>query len=859
MARNPFIVADSSWHLTLLVGPSAGSGNCGRSWAKVSPPQLLPRACETGDRNLAQMTSLIPQTDDFTSIWLRLWAESTRDYSIFALSPEGIVLTWNLGGEDIQGYRSEEIVGRSFSLFYPEPDRAAGNPEAALRDATEDGRYVEEGWRVRRDGTNFWANVVITALPDAAGRLAGFGVVICDVSDKKTAHDAVLESERRFRLLVQGVTDYAIFMLSPDGYVTNWNAGARRIKGYTESEIVGSHFSRFYTPEDAAAGVPLRGLEIAKQEGRFEAEGWRVRHDGSRFWAHVVIDAIREDGELAGFAKVTRDITERRRSDELLEQTQKALFQAQKMEALGNLTGGVAHDFNNVLQVLRGNLDLLESRHGRDSWSRERLGNALDAVDRGATLASQLLAFGRQQPLAPVVISPARHLRALDDLLRRALGETVEIETVVAGGLWNTSVDPHQLENVILNLAINARDAMPNGGKLTLELANANLDDGYVATEPEVPAGQYVMLAVTDTGSGMTRQVMERAFDPFFTTKGEGQGTGLGLSMAYGFVRQSGGHIRLYSEIGHGTTVKIYLPRSTGTVVEAKARTAGSLLKHGDETILVVEDDPKVQATAIELLTGLGYAVLKANDAEQALAVVASGVHIDLLFTDVVMPGPLRTPEMVRRAVQTLPGLKVLFTSGYTQNAIVHGGRLDPGVELLSKPYSRQQLALKVRQVLGVGPVGEEAAAADDTQAGLDGTPMERREALRLLVVEDDAASLEATCELLMLIGISPQRAENAEAALNALETDVFHILMTDVAMPGMSGIELARLAVAMQPELEIIFASGNAMQVDEKFGFKWKALRKPYTLDQLRVAVLSDDRSQQAWQAGDSESEAAS
>lgn len=790
------------------------------------------------------MTAINPQPDDFASIWLRLWAESTRDYSIFALSPEGIVQTWNLGGEAVQGYRPEEIIGQPFSVFYPEADRARGAPEAALSAAAETGVHVAEGWRVRKDGTLFWANVVMTALRDSNAQLVGFGKVVRDVSDKKKAHDAVLESERRFRLLVQGVTDYAIFMLSPEGYVTNWNAGARRIKGYIDSEIIGSHFSRFYTAEDAAAGIPTRGLEIAKRDGRWEAEGWRVRRDGSRFWAHVIIDAIREDGELVGFAKVTRDITERRRAGELLEQTRTALFQSQKMEALGKLTGGVAHDFNNVLQVLRGNLELLENRHGRDSWSRERLGNAIDAVDRGATLASQLLAFGRQQPLTPVVINPARHLRALDDMLRRALGETIEIESAVAGGLWNTSVDPHQLENVILNLAINARDAMPNGGKLTLELANATLDDGYVATVPDVSAGQYVMLAVTDTGTGMSPEVMERAFDPFFTTKRKGQGTGLGLSMAYGFVKQSGGHIRLYSEIGHGTTVRIYLPRSTDAVSAEKASNVITV-RHGTETILVVEDDPKVQSTVIELLSGLGYAVLKASDAEQALAIVGSGVHIDLLFTDVVMPGPLRSPDMARRAVQLLPQLKVLYTSGYTQNAIVHGGRLDPGVELLSKPYSRQQLALKIRLVLGGRDIEEDdAAGAPYAKLHPVAVSSKRSGNLRILVVEDDVASLDATCELLSLVGINAQRAENAEAALRVLETGPVDVLLTDVEMPDMSGIELARLAVGMHPELEVIFASGNALSFDEELPFKWKTLRKPYTLDQLRAALQSADSS---------------
>ncbi|CAJ0772302.1 hybrid sensor histidine kinase/response regulator [Ralstonia chuxiongensis] len=785
------------------------------------------------------MNDAASQSPEFGPTWLRLWAESTSDYSIFALSIHGIVSTWNPGGERMQGYRPDEIIGQPFALLYPPEGRASGASEAALHAAAETGRHVEEGWRMRKDGTLFWANVAMTALRDSTNALIGFGTVISDVSDKKAAHDAVLKSERNFRLLVQGVTDYAIFMLSTDGHISSWNAGARRIKGYNEDEIIGSHFSRFYTPEDVAAGVPFRGLETARRDGRFEAEGWRVRRDGSRFFAHVIIDAIYEEGELVGFAKITRDITERRRASEQLEQTQRALFQAQKMEALGKLTGGVAHDFNNVLQVLRGNLELLESRHGRDGWSAERLSNAIDAVDRGAKLAAQLLAFGRQQPLAPVVINPARQLRDMDDLLRRALGEAIEIESVVAGGLWNIAVDPHQLENVILNLAINARDAMPEGGKLTLELSNATLDDEYVMPVPDVSAGQYVMLAVTDTGTGMSPKVLEQAFDPFFSTKPEGEGTGLGLSMAYGFVKQSGGHIRLYSEDGEGTTVRVYLPRSTGMAVEP-ARSKASGLKHGNETILVVEDDAKVRETVVDLLSGLGYAVLKANNAEQALAVVESGVHIDMLFTDVVMPGALRSPEMVRRAVQTLPALKVLYTSGYTQNAIVHGGRLDPGVELLSKPYSRQQLAFKIRQVLGNDGVDATATEEDVTQFDPDAGAVWEPARLRILVVEDDASLRGAVCELLTLIGITPQQAASGAQALATLRAGSFDVLFTDIVMPDMSGIELAQRAFAQHPELRVVFASGNPIPNHDRFAFKWTALRKPYTLDQLQQALQS-------------------
>jgi len=785
------------------------------------------------------MNDAASPSSEFGSTWLRLWAELTSDYSIFALSIQGTVSTWNPGGECMQGYRPDEIIGQPFARLYPPEGRASGAPEAALHAAAKTGRHVEEGWRMRKDGTLFWANVAMTALRDSTNALIGFGTVISDVSDKKAAHDAVLKSERNFRLLVQGVTDYAIFMLSTDGHISSWNAGARRIKGYNEDEIIGSHFSRFYTPEDVAAGVPFRGLETARRDGRFEAEGWRVRRDGSRFFAHVIIDAIYEEGELVGFAKITRDITERRRASEQLEQTQRALFQAQKMEALGKLTGGVAHDFNNVLQVLRGNLELLESRHGRDGGSAERLSNAMDAVDRGAKLAAQLLAFGRQQPLAPVVINPARQLRAMDDLLRRALGEAVEIESVVAGGLWNIAVDPHQLENVILNLAINGRDAMPEGGKLTLELSNATLDDEYVMSVPDVSAGQYVMLAVTDTGTGMSPDVMEQAFDPFFSTKREGEGTGLGLSMAYGFVKQSGGHIRLYSEVEEGTTVRVYLPRSTGTAVEP-ARSKASGLKHGNETILVVEDDAKVRETVVDLLGGLGYAVLKANNAEQALAVVESGVHIDMLFTDVVMPGALRSPEMVRRAVQMLPALKVLYTSGYTQNAIVHGGRLDPGVELLSKPYSRQQLAFKIRQVLGNDGLDATAAEEDVTQFDPDAGAVWEPARLRILVVEDDAPLRGAVCELLTLIGIKPQQAASGAQALAALRAGSFDVLFTDIVMPDMSGIELAQRASELDPELRVVFASGNPIPDHDSFAFKWTALRKPYTLDQLQRALQS-------------------
>jgi len=777
------------------------------------------------------------EPDDIVQNWANIWVQSLRDYAVIGLSEDGRIRSWNAGGEAIHGFREDEVVGKPLDIFYTVEERAKGSPQRALDTARSEGRFESEGWRLRKDGKAFWASVVLTALRSQDGTLLGYGEIVRDMTDKKTVHDAVLESERRFRLLVDGVTDYAIFMLSPEGMVTNWNSGARRIKGYSASEIIGSHFSRFYTPEDASSGLPQRGLAAAARDGRFEAEGWRVRKDGSRFWAHVVIDAIRDGGALVGFAKITRDITERMEANRLLEETRIALVQSQKMEAIGKLTGGVAHDFNNVMQILRGNLELLESRHKRDGWTRERLDKAIDAVERGAKLASQLLAFGRQQPLRPIVINLAAAIRGMDDLLRRALGETVEIETVVSGGLWNTLVDVHQMENVILNLAINARDAMKEGGKLTMEVSNAMLDDQYVAGFPDVPSGQYVMLAVTDTGTGMAPDIVQRAFDPFFTTKPEGEGTGLGLSMAYGFVKQSGGHIRIYSEVGHGTTVKIYLPRSMEEAVEAPTSPPVTLaLLGGTETILVVEDDQEVQSTVVDTLSGLGYSVLKANDAEQALAVVRSGVHIDLLFTDVVMPGPLRSPAMVAQAVQLLPRMKVLFTSGYTQNAIVHGGRLDPGVELLSKPYSREQLAYKIRQILGVAPL----ARNDDTGENQGGAA---DKGMRLLLVDDDLDTSEAIGELLKLLGHDPAVTGSPQEALQLLAEQPFDVLITDLSMPVMSGLELAQRATQIRPTLRVIFASGHEMPSVDKLPFRWGALRKPYSMDELGAMLRGFDK----------------
>jgi PAS domain S-box-containing protein len=413
--------------------------------------------------------------------------------------------------------------------------------------------------------------------------------------------------------------------------------------------------------------------------------------------AALVIERKRAEAKLRELnetleARVVAEIAERRAAEV-------ALQRAQKLEAIGKLTGGVAHDFNNLLQIISGNLQLLASDVPGNVRAERRLANAMAGVTRGAKLASQLLAFGRRQPLEPKVVNVGRLVGGMEDLLRRSIGEAIEIETVVSGGLWNAFVDPTQIENAVLNLAINARDAMDGAGKLTIEVRNAHLDHEYAAQNSDVKAGQYVLIAVTDTGAGIPPEIVEQVFEPFFTTKPEGKGSGLGLSMVYGFVKQSGGHVKIYSEIGHGTSVKIYLPR----VHEDEDVNAGPELVDaggGSETILVVEDDSEVRSTVTEMLRELGYNVLTAKDAASALPILESGVKIDLLFTDVVMPGPLRSPELARKAKERIPAIAVLFTSGYTENAIVHGGRLDAGVNLLTKPYSRQVLASRVRRAL---------------------------------------------------------------------------------------------------------------------------------------------------------------
>jgi len=631
-----------------------------------------------------------------------LLIQGVLDYAIFMLDPDGRVVSWNPGAQKIKGYTASEIIGSHFSRFYTEEDRAAGLPQQALKAATETGRFSTEAWRCRKDGSRFWAMVVIDPIHQD-GRLVGFAKITRDMTEQRNAQLAALESERRFRLLVEGVTDYAIYMIDRDGRVTNWNAGAERIKGYTASEIVGQHFSRFYAPVDVAAGLPQTALETARRVGRFETEGWRRRKDGSLFWAGVVIDAIKDAGELVGFAKITRDLTERREAQLQLDRSREQLFQSQKMEAIGQLTGGLAHDFNNLLTGISGSLELMKARlaQGRMEDVHRFIAAAEGAAARAASVTHRLLAFARRQTLDPRRIGPNQPIAEMEELIRRTVGPEVKLEMVLSGALWPTLCDPNQLENSILNLCINAKDAMPDGGQLTIDTTNVWIDERNAA-EYDMKPGPYVAISVSDTGSGMPPDVVAHAFEPFFTTKPIGRGTGLGLSMIYGFAKQSGGQVRIDSEVGKGSTVRIYLPRYWGEIdaETPQVRLADAPRAEPGETVVVVDDEPAVRMLVSEVLEELGYAAIEAHDGLSGLRVLQSGARIDLLITDVGLPGGINGRQMADAARQSRPGLRVLFITGYAENAVIGNGQLEPHTYVMTKPFSMEILASRIRSII---------------------------------------------------------------------------------------------------------------------------------------------------------------
>jgi PAS domain S-box-containing protein len=627
----------------------------------------------------------------------RYLVEGVVDYAIYMLDVDGVVINWNRGAERAKGYAARDIVGQHFSVFYTREDCRRGLPARALEQALTEGRWESEGWRLRKDGSRFWASAVIDPIHDDLGRHIGFAKITRDISERRAAQDALAQSERQFRLLVAGVMDYAMVMLDPNGVVTNWNVGAEHITGYRSDEIVGRHMSVFYTEPDRLAGGPARALQTAIEQGRYEAEAWRVRKDGSLFFANVVIDAIREHGELVGFAKITRDITERRHAQLELQRAHERLAQSQKMEAMGQLTGGVAHDFNNLLMVMSGQSQLLRRRLGEDP----RVLRALDAIElsarRGQDLTRQLLAFARRQRLNPAPLSLSERAAYLDELLAASLGGGVEVRVEIPETVWAVEVDAGELELALLNLAVNARDAMPKGGRLTISARNARLSGDPVAPDLE---GDFVALSVADTGVGIPPDILPRIFEPFFTTKEVARGTGLGLSQVYGFVEQSGGRATAASVLGQGSTFTLYLPR---TLKLAAAPACEPSAAPGGARILVVEDNPDVAEVAAGLLEQLGAETRVVPSAEAALRALHDGEQPDLVFSDIVMAGEMDGVALARRVRAEWPELPILLTTGYSASAENIGQEF----EILPKPYELRDLV----RALGV-VLGREATAA---------------------------------------------------------------------------------------------------------------------------------------------------
>lgn len=615
----------------------------------------------------------------------RMLIDAVTDYAIYMLDPSGIVSSWNPGAKRFKGYEESEILGEHFSRFYTDEDRATGLPKRALETAAREGKFEAEGWRVRKDGSRFWAYVIIDPIRDKSGAILGYAKVTRDLTERRAAEAELRKSQEQFRLLVQGVTDYAIYLLTPEGKVSSWNAGAERIKGYTPDEIIGQHFSKFYTDEDRKAGLPAIALESALKNGRFEKEGIRVRKDGTQFWANVVIDIIRDpDGALIGFAKITRDITERKNAEERLERTREALVQAQKMEAIGHLTGGVAHDFNNLLMAIQGSLELMKRRLPRSEGQMHQfLDNALQGAQRGSALTQRMLAFARRQELKLQTVDVTELINGMTELLHSSLGAGVQIETHFSLGLPKASADANQLELAILNLAMNARDAMPKGGTIVISARERNVKD-----EPGLKPGRYICLAVKDTGTGMDEQTLQHAIEPFYTTKGVGKGTGLGLPMVLGMTEQTGGKLYLKSKPGEGTTVEICLPVAiTEDEKKAQAAPAGSPVTPALR-IVSVDDDPLVAFNTLAMLEELGHTAFSASSGAEALGLIKEQGDIDLLITDQAMPG-MTGADLAEAVRRDWPDLPIIIATGYAE--LPEGPA--QAMPRLAKPFFEQDLA----------------------------------------------------------------------------------------------------------------------------------------------------------------------
>lgn len=640
---------------------------------------------------------LAPAASHDTAHHLSLFVEGLRDYSVVMLSPEGTIVSWNAGAAAIKGYEADEVLGRHFSLFYTPADIAAGKPALALQEATAKGRFEVTGPRVRKDGGVFSANVVVTPIVAEDGRLLGFGKITRDISDRVAAADRLTMNESRLQALVDTVLDTLVdglIIIDRTGRVQVYNRACEKLFGYQSAEVVANNVKMLMPPnierEHDQYLINYQTTGIRKIIG-ISREVVGQRKDGSTFPMHLAVGEATHLGEPI-YVGIIRDLSERN-------QVESQLRQSQKMEAVGQLTGGLAHDFNNILMLISVNVEALLDQEV-PARTRERLEQIEKSASRAAELTQQLLAYSRRQPLQPRLTDLNELVFATSKLLGRTLGEHIEIEAILADDLWITNVDRTQLETSLVNLSLNARDAMPGGGQLLIETRNVILDQDYVSQNPDVAVGAYAMLAVTDTGTGIPPDALEKVFEPFFTTKEVGRGTGLGLSMVYGFIKQSNGHIKVYSELNRGTSIKMYLPRADGTV-EAQPVASAASLATGNERLLVVEDNADVRARICEILRGLGYTVDEAADGMAGLMQCESAQPpYDLLLTDVVMPGPIGGKALADAVSSRWPDTPIVFMSGYTEDAITHQGRLEAGVRLLAKPFRRHELAQMIRQAL---------------------------------------------------------------------------------------------------------------------------------------------------------------
>jgi len=613
--------------------------------------------------------------------------ESSNDAIITKLL-DGTITGWNGAAERLFGFTAAETVGENIDIIVP-PERRTETSNVVERIRRGEPIELYETVRMHKDGRSIDVSLSISPIRTAPDKIVGISMAARDITENKQTQKALTQEMEERRRIFDTSNDL-ILVTDTSGNFIQVSPSVTAILGYQPSDMIGHSAVEFIHPDD---------LENTRSEMRAARRGQNKRNFETRYidkegkavalnWTGTWSEPVRRHFFIG------RDLTEKQAAEAQLRHVQ-------KMDAIGQLTGGVAHDFNNILTVITGTIGILEDAVAGEPQLAAIARLIDEAAERGANLTKHLLAFARKQPLQPLEVDVNSLVLEAAKLLQPTLGEHIEITPLLAEDAWTALADPSQLTTAVLNLALNARDAMPNGGKLALETSNVYLDENYASMQDEVAAGNYVMIAVSDTGSGIPAALLERVFDPFFTTKEVGKGTGLGLSMVFGFVKQSGGHIKLYSEEGHGTSVKIYLPRATGLNQTAAEALVSVDIEGGSEAVLVVEDDPLVRRYVMTQIESLGYTTLEAANATDALHVIDNGADIDLLFTDVIMPGHMNGRQLVDEALKRRPGLKTLYTSGYTENAIVHHGRLDSGVLLLAKPYRKSELARMIRLALG--------------------------------------------------------------------------------------------------------------------------------------------------------------